>query len=370
MVKIKIEILIYSYLAVCASMIIFNIVCIFVFKRRDKRTERYKTRFGNRIKEELKKDTVSAEHKRYLSENLRHTKNIISFDKVLEEMYGNNPEKTRRYIDELTPVFLYLTLEYAKKSEMEAAYFPYIISKYKFCKKHRIKIIIDTMLTLVKSPSLYCRENALRALYVMGDCESIITALKIIDTRGLYFHSKLISDGLQDFDENEEKLSSALWSELNTFSEKMQLAILNYFRFSSGSHKERFFQLLKDKNTPTEIVYCAVRYFGRYYYEPAYHYLVNYAKTANESHWEYAAIAASALSNYPGQKTVEILTELLKSRNWHVRYNASQSLIELGTEYPEFAEIFEGDDRYAAEILRYRFEQKRMKEKEAAAANE
>ena len=36
----KVEILIYAYLAVCAAMIIFNIVCIFVFRKKDKNIEK------------------------------------------------------------------------------------------------------------------------------------------------------------------------------------------------------------------------------------------------------------------------------------------------------------------------------------------
>lgn len=366
----KIEILIYAYLAICASMIIFNIVCIFVFKRRDSRTEQYKINLTDKIRKELEKNEVSAKHKRYLSKKLSRINNLICFDKTLEEMYRTDPERINRYINCLTPTFLYLTLEYAKKNEMQAAYFPYIISKYKFCRGKSIRIIIDTMLNLVKSPSLYCRKNALHALYVLGDCESIITALKIIDVNEPYFHSKLITDGLLEFDGDKDELDHALWSEQENFSEKMKLAVLNYFRFSSGSHKERFLHLLSCKNIPDEIVYCAIRYFGKYYYEPAYPYLVEYAKMSNESHWEYVAIAATALGIYPRTKTVDILKELLKSRNWYVRYNASQSLLELGVEYHEFAEIFEGDDRYAAEILRYRFEQKRMKEKEAKSDDE
>ena len=362
----KIEILIYSYLAVCACMIVFNIVSIFVFKHKDDRIERYKVKFGNKIREELEKDEVSDEHKRYLSKKLKHINNLICFDKTLEEMYKTSPEKINRYIDSLTPTFIYLNLVYAQKNQMQVAYFPYIIKKYKFSKGRHIGLIADIMLELIKSPSLYCRENALHALYVQGQNESVVSALKTIDKDGYYFHTKLIADGLQEFEGDKERLDRELWAELNTFSEKMQLSILNYFRFSSDRHKEMFLRLLADKNTSAEIAYCAIRYFGRYYYEPAYPYLVDLAKNSNESRWEYAAITATALGSYNCPETIEILKELLKSRNWHVRYNASQSLIELGLDYSELADIFDGDDRYAAEILQYRFDQKRMKEKEAA----
>lgn len=347
-------------------MILFNIACIFIFRHNDERTEKYKEQLGKKIKEELENDEVSAEHLRYLSKKLRRINNLICFDKTLEELYPADPERIRRYIDSLTPTFIYLNLIYARKNQTQLAYFPYLISKYKFHRGESIGIIIDTMLELVKSPSLYCRENALHALYVQGDCESVITALKIIDSNRFYFHSKLITDGLQEFEGDRDRLDGELWAQLSDFSEKMQLSLLNYFRFSRGCHKENFFRLLTGEDVSDEIAYCAIRYFGKYRYEPAYPHLTRFAKMSSETHWEYVAISATALCTYPCGETVEILKELLKSRNWYVRYNASQSLLELGVEYSALAEILEGDDRYAAEILRYRFDQKRMKEKEAA----
>ena len=47
-----------------------------------------------------------------------------------------------------------------------------------------------------------------------------------------------------------------------------------------------------------------------------------------------------------------------------MRYNASQSLDKLGVEYTDLLEVFEGEDRYAGEIMRYRLDQKKMKERE------
>jgi hypothetical protein len=48
-----------------------------------------------------------------------------------------------------------------------------------------------------------------------------------------------------------------------------------------------------------------------------------------------------------------------------VRYNAADSLERLGVKYEEMIDVFEGGDRYASEMLRYRFDRKKLKEKEA-----
>ena len=116
-----------------------------------------------------------------------------------------------------------------------------------------------------------------------------------------------------------------------------------------------------------EVAYSCIRYFGKYHYEPAFSYLIAFAEHSEESRWEYTAIAASALGNYPGKRTEEALKSLLSSRNWYIRYNASESVEKLGLDYTDLIDIFEGEDRYAREIMRYRLDEKKMKEREAAS---
>ena len=66
-------------------------------------------------------------------------------------------------------------------------------------------------------------------------------------------------------------------------------------------------------------------------------------------------------------QTEEFLKDLLCDRNWYVRYNAADSLERLGVKYEEMIDVFEGGDRYASEMLRYRFDRKKLKEKEAVS---
>ncbi|MGN0492946.1 MAG: hypothetical protein ACI4F7_04790 [Acutalibacteraceae bacterium] len=362
----KVEILIYAYLAVCASMIFFNIACIFVFRSKDKKIDSCKTDFTDEIKRCIENGGVDPQHRKYLAKKLRRINNLMAFDKTLGELYPEYPEEIMRYIEELSPVFVFLSLEYLKKNKLKAAYFPYIIKKYKICSGQNISVITDTMLMMVREPSLYCRENAMQALIVIGDATSVIKALHTIDEYGYYHHSKLISDGLLKFSGDKKRLSDMLWREFPDFSEKMQVTVLDYFRFSSGGHGERILRLLNSEDRGAEVAYSCIRYFGKYRYEPAYPYLLDFAEASDGINWEYAAIAATALSAYPCQKTEDVLKNLLHSKNWYVRYNASQSLDSLGLDYTDLIDIFEGEDRYAGEIMRYRLDQKKMKEKETA----
>ena len=72
--------------------------------------------------------------------------------------------------------------------------------------------------------------------------------------------------------------------------------------------------------------------------------------------WEYKAIGASALAKYKSKEVIDVLKDALKSNNWYIRYNASESLVSLDVEYMELVDIYNGADRYAREILEYKIE--------------
>lgn len=363
----KVEILIYAYLAICASMILFNIACIFVFRHKDKKLEIRHDAFTKKVSAQIQNGQVDEEHCAYLSKKLRRIDHLMAFDKTLEELCAAQPEKTAAYMESLSRTFISLTMEYSRKNALQAAYFPYIIQKYQFFKGKNVPDVAYTLLKLVESPSLYCRENALKALYAIGDISDVALALHILDKGGYYHNPKLITNGLLTFTGDAAGLDDLLWEQLPDFSENMQIAVLDYFRFHTGRHCERMLQFMRSHTEEKELEYRCIRYFGKYHYDPAYPCLIDLAQSVDEANWEETAIAASALAIYPGDRTDEILKSLLGSRNWYVRYNASQSLLQLGKDYMDLIDVFEGDDRYAKEIMRYRLDQQKMKREEAAA---
>ena len=361
----KAEILIYAYLAVCVAMIGFNIACIFVFRVKDKRLNHYSQRFIRIVRQVIADRTVTEDHCKYLSKKLKKINNLMAFDMTLDDLFAQNPEQTKDYIRQLSSLFTYLTLEYREKSEIQAAYFPYIIKKYKIFQGQPIGIVMDILLELVHSPSLYVRENALQAIYSIGSAECTMNALWILNESTYYHHPKMITDGLLNFSGDTKQLAERLWDNFDRFSNRMQRVIVDYFRFSSPDHQERILELLTSRCVDDEIAYSCIRYLGKYAYPPAYPVLTDIVEKCRNDQWICTAITASTLAGYPGDRTVAMLKELLHNPNWHVRFNASQSLMALGVYYTDMIDVFEGRDRYAGEIMRYRFDQKNMKEKEA-----
>ena len=266
----KVEVLIYAYLAVCIAMIGFNIVCIFLFRRKEKRLERNSRRFLKTVGQAMEERTVTDKHRRYLSKKLKNINQLMAFDKALEEIFAQSPNETREYLRQLSPVFTYLTMAYRKKNELQAAYYPYLINKYKVFQHKPIGLVMDLLLELVQSPGLYVRENSLQAIYSIGSVDCTMKALGILNKHDCYHHPKMIMDGLLNFAGDTKQLGDRLWENLSGFSNRMQRVILDYFRFSSPDYGEKILELLNANHGDDEVAYSCIRYFGKYAYAPAY----------------------------------------------------------------------------------------------------
>lgn len=352
----NVEIMIYVYLFVCASMIVFNIVTAFVLNHRDKKSERVSKKFYSEVELQLERIKngmpCDDKHKRFLCKRLKRVGNMIAFDKMLESAYIESPKVIRHYLSELDAVFITLCYDYCGKDRIEAAYFPYIIKKYRLAYR-ALPSLTEALLGLLDEPSIYCRENAMQALYTTGDSDCIIKALKKIDRSEFFFHGKLLSDGLLNFMGSSDELCGKIISNFNDFSVDMKINLLNFFRLSTPNYCEFAYSVLINEKQNDEIRYCAIRYLGKYYYGEAYEILCSMAKNENFDKWQYAAIASTALAIYPGAETVELLKNNLYSRNWYIRFNSAKSLESLGVTYVDLSDVIDGDDRYASEILKY-----------------
>ena len=358
----KIEILVYAYLAVCLAMIGFNIACVFLFSRSDRKTERSRKYYVGLISEQFGKEYLDDRHRVLIFNRLQRIQELTAFDLALESLTREHPDEVFTYLRQLEQVFVALADHYSRKNEIQMVYYPYIISRYRLFAGEDLPQIDRILVDLLSKPSVYCRENALNAVYSMDIVQNVVDALRIIDDAGYYHNKKLITDGLMTFRGDTKGLNDCLWRNLDSYSLNIQLAILDYIRFTSGDYQERMLGLLREPRD-REIHFCAIRYLGRYPYEPAYEQLLNYVEHEDTAKWEYTSIACFALASYPGERTVSALKKALGSQSWYVRLNASKTLERLGLEYVDLSDIIDGDDRYASEIVRYRFEKKRIHER-------
>ncbi|MBE6650585.1 MAG: hypothetical protein E7613_04655 [Ruminococcaceae bacterium] len=364
----NIEMMIYVFIAVCVSMIAYNIVYIFILRHREKALSSNSKKLEDIINKQIKRikrgKEVDENHKKFLKKKLDKTAGITAFDKALEKIYETDPKAVDKYLFETFSVFEYLTHRYITKDTLKIAYFPYILHKYNILKEYKSRELTDILFDLLRSPNVYCRENTIKALYSMGSPEITLQALKIIDKILSFHHPKLICDGLLNYKGDKSALKDALLGAFGDFSVQMRVNILNYFRFGNVRCDREMLEFLKNEKEDKEIRFSAIRYFEKFPSEDAREILQNLAENLEERTWEYQAISTSALKSYPDDKTFRILVQNLSNSNWHVRQNSAISCEKLGYTYHDLINVFDGDDRYAKEMMRYHLD-RRKAEKEA-----
>lgn len=142
---------------------------------------------------------------------------------------------------------------------------------------------------------------------------------------------------------------------MSEFHPRMQVSLLDYIRYASSNWKDEMLSML-ETSQDMEIQIACVRYFGRYQDEKKCSFLLHHAEEEKEGFWELQNACISALAVYPGPQTLEILKKATSSKNWYVRYNAAKSLAVLNTDRDALADILQGNDRYAKEMLEYQLD--------------
>lgn len=365
----KVEVLIYVYLAICVSMIIFNMVCVLVFRGRERRINKKADRFKDTLHHQfsLIRDGQMPDdrHRRYLFRKLKRTGNLLAFDESLIHLREQDAESASVYMDHVCEVFFRLMDRYRKKGEILVTFYLYILETHHVMQGRRKELLREVILPMVMSNSVYCRENALQVLYSSADADIVRDALIMLDRNGRVHNSKLLTDGLLKFAGDQAQLGDKLWEVFDSFTLSMQLVILNWSRFSSDRYKDIMLTMLTDHSRDDELVFSSIRYFGKYPDPRARPILLDYADISKDLRWEYSAIASAALAIYPGDDTVAQLKKNLHSDSWHIRFNAARSLEIIGYEYIDMVDVFEGSDRYAREMLQYRTDQLRKRQEAA-----
>ena len=361
----KIEMLIYVYGAVCLSMIGFNILYNLLLKRREPRLEKRCRKIKSQAEVQLNAiregKPIDPKHLRYLQRSLRRINNLIAFDRVLKPLFEDTHDDAgTKYLLQIQPVILYLAVLYDHRDTMQTAYFSFFLSRYMMKRQMPIDSLQDILLGYLKKENLYCCVNALQALYAFGNAEHIVTALKIQDKSKVFVHEKILTEGLLSFTGDHDDLIRRLWENIDFYSEHTQLAILNYIRFQSDGYKEEMFAVMQDKTKGKELRLSAIRYFGRYDYEPALESLLSFASDKDLSNWEYATVSISSLARYTGERVIDTLKQALHSSNWYIRQSASVSLEAHGMDYISLMDVIVGNDRYAREMITYRLESQRL----------
>ena len=369
------ELLLYGYGFVCVSMLIFNTIYSLSLRRRERRLEGRGRRLCRCVGRQLDRIRMGEElergHLAYLRRRLSRVNDLVAFDRtVTERLAGSakDAEAVQAYQRQIQPVMLHLAIIYRDREDIQAAYFAYFLSRHRLRRHQAMDAVQDVMVEYMGKESLYCRVNALQALYDFGSPESVVDAVAALDRGGRFLHEKILTDGLLSFTGSHERLTALLLERFSSFSIPTKLSVLNYIRFRSGGYQDWMMDILADPSEDKELRLSAIRYFGRYPSSRAQPYLLAFAADKDPTNWEYASIAVSALAGYRGEGVQDALTTAIYSSNWYVRANAAASLAQQGLDYSDLISVVAGGDRYVREMMLYQLDLRQAQGERAGAA--
>lgn len=348
------ENILYIYLFVFLSVLGFDVACIFIRKINNKRLKNLEKKIKVFfIKNQKQIQSIKIQKK--LIHKIKNINYFIAFSNVIDKM----TEKSKHdCLNCLKYTFLNILPHYQKEETIRQTYFVHFLAENPYIYNDNQNNIVNYLIKCTTAPSIYLRENALNALYKIGKVEYIKEALSKMNYLNIYHHHKLITDGLLTFQGNVKSLAKALTEDFKNYKEDYQVACINYFSYKKIDCKEYLYQVLIDELESKEVRLACIRYFKNNKYEKVvpvlYHFLKN-----DKLNWEYAAIAASTLSNYENTETTKQLIKALTSYNWYVRNNAAMSLSVSSNN--DILKLIQDNikDKYAREALIYQMKLQR-----------
>lgn len=205
------------------------------------------------------------------------------------------------------------------------------------------------LLSCMKRAPMYLRIASMRGCAISGELNTMVKTMETISNEGDIYSIKMITDILNLYSSNKERLIKNLWDYFDKYSDNVCCGILGVM---TAQKMDRFapqvMDVLQNNKMYLECRIAAIKYFGAVRYDPVEKVLTEMLDTED---WEYAAVAAKALSLYDCREAGDKLLNALASRNWYVRYNSAMTLT---TQRPDLVEAaLSHSDRYARDIMGY-----------------
>lgn len=347
--------LIYIYLTLCFAMMIFNFAYMLYQKSTYRTTKQGNKNLAKKVSTQINSvennNKVLDEHKAYLWKKLKNVSNLYAFEEILNTY---NYFLIREYLNQIQDVFDELCECYSKKSSVSKAYLAYFISEFRIGSNNS-KAIIKFLFDLLKEDYIYGVHNAMVAIYRLGNLKDILKAILIIDKKESRINAEVIEKWFMLYDENKDELAKALWKNQDRLSLEMKIAIISFITKidSRGDWSNEMLQLLKNPKTEKILKPVLIKYFAEYYDErvlDSLYEILEYSYFQNKS----CVIAAiKTLKNYPGDSTIKVLKDTLKSERLEFQIEAAETLSHLDVDYLELLDIYDGENQKAREILKY-----------------
>ncbi len=333
-------------------LLIFNLIFIFIKRLKNSRLYHENNKLESILKTELDNYNpnkgLSTELKEILRNKTSSTKNLIIVQNEFEK-----PRKYRKQLkDEARPYVFNQINNYQKANDYEQAYYAYVISTFDYEELElKDKFYVD-FLRFLDSKSLYVYSNAMDAIYKFADPHIMSIAIKKIDEREGFYHSKLFVDGLLDFKGDVEVLHNMLIGKFYNYSGRMHKSLIDYFRIKDVDIKEFALKIIEERKLDDEVIYSAMRYFRKNPNEESKNIFIEILKN-DENFWIDQLLAIQSLESYKDPLVRSLIKDKITSENWNIRTNSIAYLHKHGLTKEEIYGILALRDKYTNETLLY-----------------
>lgn len=356
----KIEYLIYIYMVLCASMMVFNIFYFLYNISEEKIQNNRKIGINNRINRQMflinNNTKLNVSDLKYLKKALKFSNNLIALEKCLD---NENEENVKKYIDNIQYVFYELAPYYNKVDNIKKAYFAYLIGKYKISKDSNNNILINTLYNFLESESVYCRDSSFKAIVKISSETEIVKLFKKINNIESNYYPEMIAKGLSGYIGNKENLIKILWNYYNEFSLNIRIAILMLILDTELDYSKEFCELLNGDIVSEKEKIQILKYFRKNYYPKIKESLLTILTINNSK--ELIIQCIKTMQQYADNDIKDALINYIKYTDWETKVEIANTLAVLGTSYTELAEIYNSGDEMTREILKYKVESHKYK---------
>lgn len=348
-------IIIEFYIVFSILLLLFNLFFVLTKNIRLKRLNQRKKKSKEILEVEFERfhprELLSPAFIRFLENNTGRTKNLLLLEKEMKKR-----RLYRKEIKEAIKPYIFQKMEhYRHKSDSEQAYYAYFLTLFDYEKDEANERNYKKILSYLDSKSFYVFSNTMDAIYRFRDPYILIAALRKVDEREGFYHIKLLSDGLLNFDCCLVRLTDLMLREFYNFRPNIQLALMNYFRLKEIDVSDFALNILKQEEVDDEVYYAAMRYFARFPRKEAKEIFIKILED-EENYWILELLAIQGLEAYDEEEVRRLIRKKVTSKNWEVRTSAIHYLYNHHLRKDEILEVLSYEDRFATEQLYYYYE--------------
>ena len=341
---------------ICIMLFLFNIFFILIKNTKKNRMfssdKSIEEKFVLAIQNYDSKMGLDKETKEYLSKKIEKTKNLIELMDVFEKNRDTVPDELEKEIREM---ILEKEEIYVKSKEIEKAYYPYVLSLFDYSDREFTRYEKSNIVDFLDCESLYTFVNTMELVYKISDLELLEMAMEEVNASEIFYHKKLLIDGLMKYKGDEKELRNSIEKNFFSYKDEIQEALVDFCRMKKLGVNSLCMEILnKENDIYPEVRYAAMRYFISNRSEDSKYYFIMLLQKEN-LYWVEKMLSIQVLYKYNDNIVYDLIKDCVTDKNWYVRNAAIKYIHGKNIDQDEIFSILDRRDKYANEELLYEY---------------